>query len=86
MDQNAWDAHDLSVHGAVPIDTLRKWLSGTSNPTERRLSDVIARAGGDPTEFGLRPAAADSALEPAWVARLEEKLDRIIANQEKLAR
>lgn len=58
MERNGWDPQDMAVHGGVPIDTLRKWLGGTNNPTVRRLSEVVSRAGGDPTEFGLRPVAS----------------------------
>ena len=69
LERNDWEPVDLSSTARVPIDTLRKWLAGTSNPTEQRLAEVLTRAGTDPTEFGLRPPKG--MLDDATAQRLE---------------
>jgi transcriptional regulator with XRE-family HTH domain len=79
MERKSWDAQELASQSGVPFDTLRKWLKETTNPSVRRLSELVNDIGEDPTEFGLLAVGTRASAEaPPWADDMNAKLDTII--------
>jgi len=77
---------DFAIEAGVAPATVNRWIKGRSKLTSRRLSQALEDAGVDPEAYGLRPVGLPSRRtssvaergDPAWVARLDRKLDTII--------
>lgn len=86
MQEENWNAKDLEAATGLSYSTVGRWLDGSTNPSPKRIADVLVRVGRDPSRYGVAgprvvaPTAFPTAdgEPPDWARQILEQQTELL--------